>query len=154
MKLAVVGSRTYPLTAEYFAEMPKTQQTEARKYGKRLVWEYLRPKLKTGDSVVSGAAKGPDTWGVELARDMQLGVEEIPADWSKGKGAGFKRNGTIVSRADAVVAFWDGVSRGTLDTIKKAHASSKPVCVVFGDPRRIRANKAWEEMFFKSPVIE
>jgi hypothetical protein len=54
----------------------------------------------------------------------------FPADWDKhGKAAGFLRNTTIIENADWVVAFWDGTSRGTSDSIKKAHAAGKPISV-------------------------
>ncbi len=35
-------------------------------------------------------------------------------------GAGKKRNTQIIARADVVVAFWDGFSTGTRDSITKA----------------------------------
>lgn len=49
-------------------------------------------------------------------------VEAFPADWTLyGKKAGFIRNTQMLDSApDAVIAVWDGRSRGTLDTIKKA----------------------------------
>ena len=48
-------------------------------------------------------------------------VISVPPEWNKyGKRAGLMRNDIIVSMADCVVAFWDGVSRGTKYTIDKA----------------------------------
>ncbi len=40
--------------------------------------------------------------------------------------AAFFRNGWIVDDADLLVAFWDGVSAGTSDTIGKANAANLP----------------------------
>ena len=52
----------------------------------------------------------------------------VPADWkTHGKKAGPLRNTDIVARADALVAFWDGVSRGTRDAIVKARLAGKLV---------------------------
>ena len=47
----------------------------------------------------------------------------FPADWDKyGKAAGYKRNEEMARNADALIAFWDGKSRGTkhmIDLAKK-----------------------------------
>ena len=63
---------------------------------------------------VSGGAKGPDTWGEEVADYLGIEKRIYKPDWAKyGRSAGFKRNGDIVHDADYVLVFWDGVSRGT-----------------------------------------
>lgn len=36
------------------------------------------------------------------------------------------RNGLIIDEAEVVVAFWDGVSSGTTDALKKARLAGKP----------------------------
>lgn len=72
-------------------------------------------------TVVSGGAKGVDTWATEIATDRGFTTVEIRPNWQKfGRGAGFHRNTEIVRAADDVVAFWDQVSNGTFDTMKKA----------------------------------
>ena len=43
--------------------------------------------------------------------------------------AGMIRNGEIVRLSDEVIAFWDGKSSGTRDTIQKAKAAGKSVRV-------------------------
>jgi hypothetical protein len=72
--------------------------------------------------VVSGGAKGPDSTGAWLAEAM-LGVPVrwfIP-DWDKlGKSAGIIRNNQMAEYADALIAIWDGKSRGTAHMIKIA----------------------------------
>ena len=40
------------------------------------------------------------------------------------------RNQQIVDSADRVVAFWDGKSRGTADTLRRAHAAGKPILII------------------------
>jgi hypothetical protein len=71
-----------------------------------------------------------DTWAAEAARARGLEILVFRADWkSHGKAAGVLRNTTIVEAADQIVAFWDGRSRGTKDTIAKAGVASKPVIV-------------------------
>jgi len=88
--------------------------------------------LKAPDTVVvSGGAKGVDTWAVESAQKYGLKVEVYPADWEKhGKGAGFIRNTQIVEGSDSVLAFWDLISRGTMDTVRKAQTQGKKVRVL------------------------
>jgi len=69
---------------------------------------------------------------VDEARAQGIVTLVIPANWEKyGLRAGFLRNTEIVAEADEVVAFWDGESKGTQDTIKKAKEAGK-LKVVFG----------------------
>lgn len=71
--------------------------------------------------VVSGGAAGADSLAEVWARSRGLPLRIYRADWNKdGRSAGFKRNTEIAEGCDFVVAFWDGRSRGTLDTLAKA----------------------------------
>jgi hypothetical protein len=64
--------------------------------------------------VVSGGAKGVDTAAERFAEAAKLPFKLFPADWDKyGKGAGFIRNEQMAKYADALLAVWDGFSRGT-----------------------------------------
>jgi len=82
--------------------------------------------------IISGGAKGADSLGKKYASERFLPYSEYPAEWSKyGKSAGFLRNQTIVDNCDMVLAFWDGKSRGTADTISKAKKGKKPTFIVF-----------------------
>lgn len=57
------------------------------------------------------------------AKKHGIPVAPFPADWNKfGKRAGAIRNADMAMYADALVAVWDGKSRGTRDMIKKAEA--------------------------------
>jgi hypothetical protein len=87
--------------------------------------------------VVSGGARGVDQIAEQRAKQRGLKVESFPADWkSHGKAAGFMRNSDIVKAADAVVAFWDGKSNGTADTVKKTQAANKPL-IILGDNHQL-----------------
>jgi hypothetical protein len=44
------------------------------------------------------------------------------------------RNAEVVARADVVVAFWDGVSAGTQDAIRRARKEGIPIFVVSPPP--------------------
>ena len=82
--------------------------------------------------VVSGGAKGADTLG-ELWADRQgIKTKIIKPDWKKhGKQAGFIRNGEIVAESDIIIAFWDGQSQGTQDSITKAKMYKKPTVIIY-----------------------
>jgi hypothetical protein len=87
------------------------------------VWEYLDKVLEKTEnlSLVSGACpQGADALAESWAKRRGVPILLYPADWSKGKGAGFARNQKIVKAADVVVCFWDGTSKGTVDSIERA----------------------------------
>lgn len=133
-KIAIVGSRTFPLPADIFESMEKEAQVEAVKFAKETIGRFIAHLSPIQNVVVSGGANGVDKWAAELAEERGIPVVVIRPNWKKyGKSAGFKRNGEIVEAADDVIAFWDGQSRGTLDTIKKAHQAVKPYCIIGPD---------------------
>lgn len=75
-------------------------------------------------SVVSGKAKGVDTLGEAWAKARGIPVHPypvLPADWARyGYSAGPRRNQRMAENADALIAIWDGISRGTKDMIDRA----------------------------------
>lgn len=77
--------------------------------------KYLHEKRKTSNVIiVSGHARGADTLGEKYAQDEGFALEIYPAQWKKlGKQAGYRRNEQMAEVADALIAFWDGSSRGT-----------------------------------------
>lgn len=89
-------------------------------------------RLDKGKTVIlSGGAKGADRLGERWAYENGITVEVYRADWDKyGKAAGMIRNSEMVENASALVAFWDGESRGTADTISKAEQKGLQVRVV------------------------
>ena len=73
-------------------------------------------------TVVSGGAKGVDALGEHYAEQMNLPLHVYPADWkSHGRAAGPIRNSKMASNADALIAVWDGKSKGTRNMIETAH---------------------------------
>ena len=80
--------------------------------------------------IVSGGARGPDGMAERYARDKGIPCDVFAADWANlGKAAGIIRNTDIINAAEAVIAFWDGKSTGTKDSLKKAIKQNKPVNV-------------------------
>lgn len=79
-------------------------------------------------SVISGCARGVDKLGEEWARKHNIEVFRVPANWEMfGKSAGIIRNKMMIKGCDAVIALWDGKSRGTKHAIDYAYSLSKPI---------------------------
>lgn len=93
---------------------------------------YLSQKIQTHNViVVSGCATGADELGARYAAEKQLLVEPHPANWDKhGRAAGPIRNAEMAEVSDALIAFWDGKSRGTKSMIELAKSHNLKVAVV------------------------
>jgi len=115
MRLAIVGSRTF------------------NDYGRLAVTIHNHFYLVQITEIISGGAKGADSLAKKYTRQfLNIKYKEFPAEWNiYGKSAGFLRNQTIVDNCDMVLAFWDGQSRGTADTIAKAKKAKKPTFIVY-----------------------
>jgi hypothetical protein len=111
--IAVVGSRTfcdYNRLCEILNELRQSESAIQK------IW--------------SGGADGADKLGARYARENHIEIEELLPKWNLyGRGAGLMRNTDIVIKSDMVVAFWDGVSHGTKDSINKARAQGKRLLV-------------------------
>ena len=96
--VAIVGSRSYP---ELHRVLP------------------LIGSLSEGATVVTGGAPGVDHEAERLAEERGLAAAIVRP---KGHFPGdyLNRNTVIVRGSDVVVAFWDGQSPGTRDSIVKA----------------------------------
>jgi len=71
--------------------------------------------------IVSGGARGADSLAERYANEYNIKTLIFKPDWDKyGKAAGFIRNSDIINNSDLVIAFWNGNSKGTLDSINKA----------------------------------
>lgn len=80
--------------------------------------------------VVSGGARGVDMLAIQYAREYGIKWKFFPADWDTyGKAAGPMRNSQMAENADALIAVWDGKSRGTADMIRKAQAKGLKVSI-------------------------
>lgn len=81
-------------------------------------------------SVVSGCARGIDTLGEQYAQENSLKLYKFPADWSTyGRRAGYLRNAQMADNAEALLAIWDGESRGTKHMIDIAREKGLEVYV-------------------------
>ena len=109
-RLAIVGSRNYPDPVE--------------------VAEFVLG-LDKSIKIISGGAHGVDAWAANVAHFVAgMEVEVKWADWRNlGKRAGFIRNKEIVNACNWMVAFWDGVSKGTQHSIALAELVERHVII-------------------------
>jgi len=115
MNIAIIGSRTYP-------DLDAVRQ-------------YVR-SLPADTVVVSGGADGVDSAAELEAIRRGLKTRIFRAAWSEhGKSAGMIRNHDIIKSADRVVVFWDGVSRGSANSIELCRRYGKPVEIHYADGR-------------------
>lgn len=81
----------------------------------------FRRSISSEVTVISGRARGADKLGERYASDNDLKVRMFPADWDKyGRSAGYIRNSEMVESSEALIAFWDGKSKGTKHMIDLA----------------------------------
>lgn len=116
MKVAIIGTRTF---SNYTLLESK-------------VLEILSGGVQSMcTEIVSGGAPGTDQLAAQFATAHTIPIKIFPADWATfGKSAGPRRNKEIVDYADIIIAFWDGQSPGTRNTIQLARTSGKPVTIV------------------------
>ena len=118
MKVIIAGSRT--ITKKEIVE--------------DAFWEWFgRHEVS---EIVSGCAAGVDTLAIQIAADNDYNVAKFPAKWYDDNGrfdrsGGFKRNMQMAEYADALLAIWDGKSKGTKHMIDSMFLLCKPVIVVF-----------------------
>lgn len=115
MKLAIVGSRN----------LDKIEQTSMKS-----IRQYVQKHIGQITEIVSGGARGADTYAELVAQEFGIPVKVFQADWEQyGRSAGPIRNKQIVDYADKVVAFYYGNerSKGAFNSIQQAIAQNKPV---------------------------
>lgn len=112
MKIIIAGSRTFN---DY-----------------SLLENVLNQTLPFITEVVSGTAKGADQLGERWAYKNNIKIKQFYPDWKTlGKSAGIKRNKDMADYADAVIAFWDGISVGTKHMIDFAKSKNLKVKIIY-----------------------
>lgn len=114
-RVIIAGTRTfsdYSLLAEYadkkLAEVSKRDSIE----------------------IVSGGASGADALGERYAKERGYYIRRFDAEWKRyGRAAGPRRNKQMAEYADALLAYWDGKSRGTKNMIELAKENGLKVGV-------------------------
>jgi hypothetical protein len=81
--------------------------------------------------VLSGGSRGVDRIGIAFARNHHHPVQVFMPEWERlGKRAGMVRNREMAQAAEAVIAIWDGKSRGTRNMIGLASIHHLPCFVL------------------------
>ncbi len=87
--------------------------------------------------VLSGCARGVDILGEIIASELNVPVRRFPARWKEeGKRAGYIRNEEMAANAEALVAIWNGISKGTFHMIDIATKKKLKVYVYRVDIER------------------
>jgi len=105
-------------------------------------------KIRQPIQIVSGKAAGADSLGEVYAKNRGYEIKEFPAPWLDIEGkpksqikirydgekywtkAGTHRNTQMADYADALIVFWNGLSRGTKDMIEKARKRNLKVRII------------------------
>lgn len=87
--------------------------------------------------IISGTAKGADSLGEIYAKENNIKLKQFPAQWNLyGKQAGYIRNKQMAKYSiednsiGILIAFWDGVSKGTGHMINIANEMNLQVNIV------------------------
>jgi len=82
--------------------------------------------------VVSGGARGVDQLGERWAKEHGIPIKRFLPNWEKyGKKAGPLRNKLMSLYADALIAVYDGESKGTKNMIETANKRGLQVYVLY-----------------------
>lgn len=145
--VVVTGSKYYPVTKEQWEQLPVEDQLECVEKGVALMQANLDAFPPDWD-IVTGGARGPDTWAEQRALKQGREVTVIEANYEKyGKDAQRKRNKDMLLLADDCLVFWDGESHNTNHFIREAFRSRKNVYVIgpTGTPWAIWDEDFWNE---------
>ena len=92
--------------------------------------EFLQDETGEEIVIISGHALGADSLDERYAQERGFKIETYPADWKKyGRAAGPIRNEQMANIANALIAFWDGKSKGTKNMINLAKKKGLQVFV-------------------------
>jgi len=115
MKIAIVGSRKFN---DY-------------QLLKKIINEYIVQLNNAKITIVSGGAKGADALAEKFSQEFDCEMKVFYPNWELfGRNACSVRNMQIVTYADIIFAFWDGVSPGTKDSITKAEQMNKKLTII------------------------
>ena len=136
--------------ADRFQGIQEAHEEYALKFGIKLIiaggrdfndYDMVRDAMKLFDlvqigrlTIVSGGARGADLLGERWAKINSVEIKRyIPAWRVNGvydNAAGYKRNALMADNATHLLAFWDGVSKGTGHMIDLARSKNLGVEVI------------------------
>lgn len=101
-------------------------------------------------TIISGTANGVDKLGEEYAKKNNLSILKFPANWNLyGKSAGYIRNDEMAKNAEALIAVWDGKSKGTKNMIDIAKKKELKVFVYIIDNNDYIDNESYINSLLK-----
>jgi hypothetical protein len=101
-------------------------------YVHMILYDLLGDRRPGDLTVIHGGARGVDSHAGAWARNKDILTEVFLPEWDRlGNSAGFVRNHLMVERADMVVAFWDGKSKGTKHSIDLAIKERKELHIYY-----------------------
>jgi hypothetical protein len=103
MKVAVIGSQT-------FTDYALMEETLKHIYISELI---------------TGESEGADKLAKQYATEHNIKFQEIPHDPQPIHNRSYQ----IISKAQMVIAFWDGKSQGTCDLVKYAQKQNKQLLI-------------------------
>ena len=98
----------------------------------RKIEHLLSKKIQTHTvGIVSGGCRGADRMAERWAKKNRVDLYKVDANWCEyGRAAGPLRNEQMAVIGDALLAFWDGKSKGTKNMIETMQKAGKPVRIV------------------------
>lgn len=93
---------------------------------------YYISQIEEGIQFVSGGCKNSaDELIVRYCKEYNYNlIEHLPNYTTHGKKAPILRNSLIIRDSDMVIFWWDGISRGTKDTINKCKTKGIPYRII------------------------
>lgn len=105
-------------------------------------------KNKNNIEIVTGLASGADSLAITYAKENNYTIKEFPAEWDnldikpviikKRKDgtlynayAGIHRNKEMAKYSDALILFWDGISKGSKSMLDLANKYNLNVKIVY-----------------------
>lgn len=119
MRLAIIGSRS-------FNNYDLFEKTIFKNY-----------KIENIKEIISGGVEGTDSLAEQFAIKYSIPMSIFIPDWDLygeygeyGDYAVYMRNILIIDSSDEVIAFWDGISKGTKHSIELANKAKKKLMIV------------------------
>lgn len=108
--------------------------------GTRAICDYEVLKQAIAESgftitkVLSGDARGVDKLGIQWAKENRVPVQKFLPEWYDSRGrfkpyAAYDRNKDMAKACEALIAVWDGQSKGTKHMIDAATRAGRKVFV-------------------------
>lgn len=127
MKLGIVGSRTLN-----------------QKNVKEIISQVVAKSKNKIDEIVTGGANGVDSIAELFAKQNNIKCTVfLPQYETYSKRAPLIRNNVILENSDAILAIWDGESKGTLYTINRAKKLGLKVMIVNLDAAKKYHDEIW-----------